>query len=98
MPAQRLLTNATGATTSEEFVVEGQVTAVYRKGTVGSSESIDLQIKDDGGNWLDVYDNNGVQVQLTDTIGSFRVVGPGVFRVNKGSTSAAAGAFMYQGT
>ena len=81
MTAQRLLTSATGATTSQDIVVDNQTVAIYRKGTVGSGESIDLQVKDDAGSWVDVYDNNGDQVQLTNTIGSIRVIGPGTFRM-----------------
>lgn len=98
LKAQNMITAGTGAVSSGVFEVGGDyLVSIYSKGTVGAGETIDLQVKNDLGSWQDVSDDAGAQVQLTDSISSLRVLGPGVFRLDKGVTAAAAGAFIYVG-
>ena len=82
-----LLSATTSATVSNTFIVDqGRVVTVMLTGTVGSGETADIQISnDDGSTWI------SDSTQLTDTELVRVVVGPGLFRVNKGATAAAAG-------
>lgn len=100
-----LMTNTTGAATSTTFSVGFPGAAVYRKatsssvtvyrrGTLGSGETIDLQVQDDLGAWENATDLAGADISLTDIIQSIKVVGDGTFRMNKGTTSAA-GVYAY---
>lgn len=95
MTPSTLINGTTSAVQSVYFIVDNQIAAVYSKGTIGGGESIDLQVEDDAGSWINVTDLNGADVALSATVSSIRVIGPGRFRLNKSATAAAAGAFVY---
>lgn len=95
MQAVNLITSLTGTATSVPFPVGVGKISVFSKGTIAGSETITLQVKDDTGSWGDVTDDLGTTVQLTASVNAIRVLGPGLFRVNKISTASSAGAFYY---
>ena len=80
-----LLVATTDADQSNTFtVLKNEVIPVIFTGTVGSGETGDIQIWD-GAAWV------SDSTQLTDTELIRVVVGPGLFRVDKSATAAAAG-------
>lgn len=94
--AQNILSSATGASASTTFqATEMKPVGVYAKGTIGASETVPLQSQDDQGSWHAVSDASGAAVALTATVQSLQVNGPGIFRLNKGITGSAAGAYIY---
>ena len=82
-----LLVATTDAAASNTFTADqGRVVTVMLTGTVGAGETADIQVSNDGGTtWI------SDSTQLTNTELIRVVVGPGLFRVNKGATAAAAG-------
>ena len=89
----QIITEGTGAAQSEPIPVSaGDLVSIAITGTVAAGEYLDIQYTDDGGaTWQDLY-QDGSQVRLTDTNNMVTVYGPGIFRVDKDSTAANAGA------
>lgn len=89
----QIITEGTGAAQSKPISVSANdLVTIGITGTVASGEYLDIQYTDDGGaTWHDLY-QDGSQVRLTDTNNAVTVYGPIIFRVDKDSTSAAAGA------
>lgn len=91
-----LLIPTTSAVASDEFAVQhhgdhnDSLPAQFTCPGLAGDETGTLQKKNIGGGFTDCY-QDGSLIQITATHTSVTSYGPGVYRVNKSSTSAAVG-------
>ena len=92
-----LLAATTGADQSTSFNVTNNGSAtiiIFAASGHTAAENSDVQISHDGGTtFADLY-QNGSQVRLDSTNTAVTVYGPGVFRVDKETTTNATGVFL----
>lgn len=91
-----LLAATTSATQSDDFAAfeANTLPATFIQNGLAGSEAGDIQISHDGGiTFQDLY-VNGTKQSLTATNTAITVYGPGIYRVDKDSSSGAAGIFV----
>jgi len=97
MAASSILTATTGTGNSSTLeVVEGREMTLILFATSGltAGENADVQISHDGGTtWQDLY-VDGAQVRMHSTNVAVTIYGPGVFRVQKETSTNAAGIWV----
>ena len=90
------LAATTSATQSKQFLVDGNrtVTIVFHAAAgLSATEHGDIQIShDDGTTWQDMF-ANGSQLRLNSTNNVVTIYGPGLFRVDKDTTTNATAVF-----
>lgn len=95
---EEIFAAATAAKTGTFFLGAEEVARVVVYG-LASGDTVDAQVPNLAGTtWTDMYDANGqvqFEYQVTNTL---LFVGPGHFKLDKGSTTGTVGAYLQRGT
>lgn len=89
-----LISPTTDATDVSGMRIErGQLPTTIYADSLGSGETVDVQIKIGDGTFVDVYQNDA-QVQITSTNNAITIYGPGIYGFSKSSTASAVGLYV----